>query len=114
MKFIFAKVNRYKIPPFIVLLVVGVASLHIQVLTFLFIIGVLELILYFLLVLTIGKLIKNDLMAILLNLGLVFLSFGMLLKITHWANANLHLIVGKVSLIFCLIIGCVIIFSKKN
>ena len=114
MKFLFAKVNRYKIPPIIILIVVGVASIHIQMLTFLFIIGGLELILYFLLVLTIGKLIKNDLMAILFNLGLVFLSFGMLLKITHWANANLHLIVGKVSLISCLIIGCIILFSKKN
>ncbi len=115
MKFIFAKVNRYKIPPFVILLVVGLTSIGagLNVLPFMLIIAFIEILIYLFFVSTIGWLIKNDLQAISLNLSFVFLGIGGLEKIMHWPGADLYLIIGKVLLIACLIIGCIIIFSKK-
>ncbi|MBA3899727.1 MAG: hypothetical protein H0X62_05870 [Bacteroidetes bacterium] len=107
------KVNRYKLPPFIILLLIifsvflnepsSISITNLDILLAILVIWVIATLLYFLFVSTIGRLIKRDFIAITLNAGFALLIIGMLFTIQHWPGAKSQLIISGLLILTAII-----------
>jgi len=110
------KINRYIIPSIAILAfsAIPATKLGIKMLPFLLIMGIFEMLFYFLLVFTIGRLIKNDLLAVVFNLCIVYFIWGTYLSILHWPGGTLHILIGKILFILLIILAFLLVFIKKR
>lgn len=115
--FITKKINRYKTAPLIILIIIVLSiGFHfiseLQKMFFLYAIlytWIIVTFLYFLLVLTLGRLIKNDLASILLNSGFAILFTSKMFRVMHWPGAKTLLIVSASTILAGL---CLILYIK--
>jgi len=118
MKLLNKKINRYLLPILIILVFIILPIIIYEfsflttslglfgILTF----WILSLIMYLIFILTIGRLIKSDFIAITLNIGIAFVCIGYLFRIMHWPGAKIHLISG----LFLFSLAVFFMLVKKN
>ncbi|MBA3705216.1 MAG: hypothetical protein H0W84_04775 [Bacteroidetes bacterium] len=115
MKYLTQKINRYKSPSFIILITVALPILlrefvshpTTDVVFAIMVIVSLNVLIYLLFIATIGRLIVNDFVSILIDMGLSFLLIGIMFRIMHWPGAVmqitegiLFIVIGLSSLIY--------------
>lgn len=122
MSFLNRKINRYKLPPFIVLLVLvmDLAMLfrtrleNSRVLYTIFFTWILVMIVYFIFVATVCRSIKNDLVAILISAGVSILVVSRMYTIMHWPGANTLLITGVAAFLIALFLFLLLKLKGKQ
>lgn len=92
-----------------VAILIDTKSSYVQILTPLLTIFIIASFFYFVLIFILGKIIKNDFVAISINIGLVISLIGFLLRVMRWPGGFLQINIG----FLLLFLGFVVVFLNK-